>query len=127
MVFVCGDFVAGFKFAVSQQTSTKRIRKDICAIIESNIFTKLQHLIKLLSPFTKAIAILERDEANMSEVMISLFKITQFLCSIDVENMPPIFIDLHNFLLNRLFDRQMELNKPEYLVALYLHPRYRLI
>lgn len=127
MCIAAKQFKNGFKFCVEYQKDKgiSKLPKDITAIINVEIFGKIEFLVKLLTPFTKAISVLEREDSNLGEVWVSFIKVKRYLSKLNRDLFPAKFNELYFHLNRRLDVRASAFNTDIYVVALYLMPTYR--
>lgn len=96
LVLICchvhaGTYKDGFTHCAALDNvhgDKKKLPAEIAELITPQLFKHLDFTTQLLQPFTKAIAVLERNNANLSEVWITFIKLQQFLRGVNTEMFP---------------------------------------
>lgn len=128
MCKAASNFEEGFKACVNiSRVNDIFLRRDIESVIEGGTFTQLKHIINILTPLTVAIGELESKAASVGDVWGSLINIHKALVNISQDSAPIKLYELRKLALRSLNKRAEEYDKPVYIIAMYLSPRYKLL
>lgn len=132
MCIACSDYELGFKACVAEYEADPNkhptINDKVIATVGSEIFETINNLILILKPLADSIGILERRDANISDVWKCFITVNNFYKNhLLSDTLPQKYIEIGSFVQKRLNDRAGDFNTDPYLIAFYMSPPHRKI
>lgn len=129
MVLTVKDYEDGFTSCVTLFNSDKKthtpLKESITSGINDQFFQTNKWLAQVIALINNCIAILERRDANLSDVWVSFINLHKYFSTLNNETLPQKYLEIASFAKERLSVRASAFEEPVYLIALYLSPTYR--